>query len=137
MTFLRIRCRALEPRNWAHPGCTSRVRPYSSAILSWPRIGVEKSASHHLSQNEIGGGNPCSPHPTWKANFRDGLALMFEGLRFRIAGVAIQHREVCDSRKRRKGWIVDYFPARIANTIRINPSKNPPGTMVISPRGSA
>ena len=62
---------------------------------------------------------------------------MFEGLRFRLAGVAIQRREVCDSRKRRKDWIVDYFPARIANTIRINPSKIPPGKMVINPRGSA
>jgi len=98
------------------------------------RIDVEKSASHHLSQNEM---SLESPHPIWKANFRDGLALMFEGLRFRLAGVAIQHREVCDSRKRRKGWIVDYFPARIANTIRINPSKSPPGTTVISPRSSA
>jgi len=26
------------------------------------RIGVVKSASHQLSQNEIGGDNPCSQH---------------------------------------------------------------------------
>jgi hypothetical protein len=51
---LRIRSRALEPRNWAHPGCTSRVRPYSSAILSRPR----KYSSHQLSQTEIDGDNP-------------------------------------------------------------------------------
>jgi hypothetical protein len=84
-------------------------------------------------KNEMSGGNP---HTLFGSNVRDGLAPIFEGLRFRLASVAIQRREVCDSRKRRKGWIVDYFPARIANTIRINPSKSPPGKMVISPRGS-
>ena len=96
------------------------------------RIDVEKSASHHLFQNEM---SLESPHPIWKANFRDRLALMFEGLRFRSP--ASLSDVTSDSRKRRKGWIVDYFPARIANTIRINPSNRPPGTMVISPRGSA
>jgi hypothetical protein len=54
------------------------------------RIDVEKSASHHLSQNEM---SLESPHPIWKANFRDRLALMFEGLRFRLAGVAIRRHE--------------------------------------------
>ena len=96
------------------------------------RIDVEKSASRHLSQNEM---SLESPHPIWKANFRDRLALMFEGLRFWLAGVAIRRHERLEETP--EGWIVDYFPARIANTIRINPSNRPPGTMVISPRGSA
>jgi hypothetical protein len=69
--------------------------------------------------------------------FPSALDLLFNLISLRLAGAAIQRRGVYDSRKRRRGWIVDYFPARIANTIRINPSKTPPGTMVISPRGSA
>ena len=39
-----------------------------------PRIDVEKSSYHHLSQNEIGSDNPCSRHLAKES----GMEVQFE-----------------------------------------------------------
>ena len=95
------------------------------------RIDVEKSASHHLSQNEM---SLESPHPIWKANFRDRLALMFEGLRFRLAGVAIRRHERLEETP--EGLDCRLFSGADREHDQNQPQHRPPGTMVISPRGS-